>query len=221
MRAHALLLVLLLAAGCATPEEPAPAPTPAPAADTERETRIQQAAALKLQGRTLAIQKRRGQAIALLQRSAALNPADPETHSLLGTVLLEAGRFPLAALSFERAHTLEPDDPRVDAGLGTAYSMMGRYEEAKAPLLRASRAFPENYALLLHLGRAANVTKDFRLCAESFRTFTRAIEKRDPALVPEDIKHDYQKALTFAELCEQQADERKAVEYEAVGEQPR
>jgi Flp pilus assembly protein TadD len=204
MRAHALALALLLAAGCATREASAPEPAPL-STEAAREARIQQAAALKLEGHALATQKRPEQAIAVLQRSIALNPGDPETHGVLGTVLLEAGRFALAARSFERAHALTPDDPRVDAGLGTAYHKMGRYQAAKAPLLRASRAFPDDYPILLQLGRVGFATKDFRLCAESFRRFTRSVEQRDPALVPKPLAEDYQRALAFVELCEGKA----------------
>ena len=200
MRARVLVLALLIAAGCATREASAPEASSSP--ETERAARIEQAAVLKYQGHALASQRRYGQAIPLLQRSVALNPDDAETHGVLGTVLLDAGRFPLAALSFERAHELTPDDPRVDAGLGTAYHKMGRYQDAKAPLLRASRARPDDYPILLQLGRVGFATRDYQLCAESFRTFTRSVEKRDPALVPELIKQDYQRALSFAELCE-------------------
>jgi cytochrome c-type biogenesis protein CcmH/NrfG len=213
MRTRALALVLLLATGCATREAAAPEPAPAesvpapvaPPADPEREARIQQAAALKYQAHTLATQQRPGQAIALLQRSILLNGDDPETHAVLGSLLLQLSRFPLAALSFERARELSPDDPRIDAGLGTAYHRMGRYAEAKAPLLRASQAFPTDYPLLLQLGRVSFATNDFALCAESFRKFTDAMEERDPKLLPEMYKQDYQRALAFAELCEQKA----------------
>lgn len=178
---------------------------PAPPADPAREARVQEAAALEYQAHILATQQRPGQAIALLQRSILLNGDDPESHAVLRSLLLQLGRLQLAALSFERARELSPDDPRVDAGLGTAYHRMGRYAEAKAPLLRASQAFPTDYPILLQLGRVGFATNDFPLCAESFRKFTDAMEERDPKLLPEHYKEDYQRALAFAEQCEEKA----------------
>jgi Flp pilus assembly protein TadD len=206
----ALVLLLLLAAGCATHEAAAPEPAPPEAAaevptDPARAARAQESAQLVGQAQLLAAQGKPFRAIAVLEQASLLDSENPEPHLALGALYLETRRPKLAAESFEQVVELRPDDARAYAGLGTAYHRMGRAEEAKAPLQRATEAFPNDYSLWLQLGRVSFATEDYALCAHSFRTFTNAVEKRDASLLPEMWKQDYQRALSFAELCESKA----------------
>ena len=211
-----MTLVLLLAVGCATPEAvpPDPAAEPgapeavAPAAvrpDPAHEARIQEVAQLKAQATTLTAQGQTGPAITLLERAVRIDSDDPEANGMLGSLLLQTGRYPLAALSFERVLELTPEDPRVYVGLGTAYVKMGRFKEAKAPLIKALEYYPDDANLMAQLGHTAYATKDYELCARTMRRFLSALSRSDPAQRPETYQKDYQQALTFTEQCESKA----------------
>jgi Flp pilus assembly protein TadD len=211
MRTRMTSLVLLLAVGCATPGAAPPDPaaeavTPAAVPpDPAREARIQEVAQLKTQATALTAQSQPAKAITLLERAVRIDSDDPEAHGMLGSLLLQTGRYPLAALSFERVLELTPEDPRVYVGLGTAYEKMGRFKEAKAPLIKALEYYPNDSSLMAQLGHTAYATKDYELCARTMRSFLSALSKSDPAQRPETYKKDYQQALSFTELCESKA----------------
>lgn len=102
-------------------------------------------------------------AIALLERSIALNPNSAATHERSGWVHCFVGRPRTAAGHFRAARRQSPLDTtafRFDSGLGLALCMLGEHEEAVVALRRAIADAPTwttSYrvlaASLAHLGR--------------------------------------------------------------------
>ena len=86
---------------------------------------------------------------ALLLEARRLEPANPETYTQMGALLLDQ-RDPDAALAqFEEVLRLEPHSADAHSNRGTALYLLGRPEEAKAEFLRALELDP-NHANARH-----------------------------------------------------------------------
>jgi Flp pilus assembly protein TadD len=72
-----------------------------------------------------------GEAIAMIERAAALRPGDGGVVDSLGWSQYRQGRFDEAVVTLERAQALEPTDAAVTDHLGDAYWRVGRRIEAR------------------------------------------------------------------------------------------
>ena len=70
-------------------------------------------------------------AIVNWQKSADINPSDPDTRYNLGMALLEKKDYEGAEKNFRVAAKIKGDDYRLQYGLGQALEMQGKYSEAK------------------------------------------------------------------------------------------
>lgn len=71
------------------------------------------------------------EATAMIEKAAALRPADGGIVDSLGWSQFRQGRFDEAVVTLEKAAELEPSDPTVNEHLGDAYWRMGRLIEAR------------------------------------------------------------------------------------------
>ncbi len=70
-------------------------------------------------------------AIGYWQKSAEINPSDPDTRYNLGMALLEREDFTGAERNLRAAAKIKSDDYRLQYGLGRSLEMQGKYSEAK------------------------------------------------------------------------------------------
>lgn len=91
------------------------------------------------------LQSQRGrhdEALALIDRSIAIDGALAAWHNNRGNVLLEAGRPEQAADAYRRCTELDPDNLEVLNNLGVLYRHMGLLEDAERSLLQALQRNP-------------------------------------------------------------------------------
>ncbi len=88
---------------------------------------------------------RSADALAPMQKAAALLPNDAEAHSNLGATLQDLGRLDEAVASCRRALQIEPDFTEVHYNLGNALHELGRLDEAEASYRRVLQIEP-NFA---------------------------------------------------------------------------
>jgi 4-amino-4-deoxy-L-arabinose transferase-like glycosyltransferase len=82
------------------------------------------------------------EALDLLRRAVAANPADAELRFRLGTLLGGAGRLDEAARAFEEVLRLGEEPPGVHANLALAYARLGRTDAALRHARRALERSP-------------------------------------------------------------------------------
>jgi Flp pilus assembly protein TadD len=100
--------------------------------------------ALSIAGFLYAEQGRTKDALAVLERAAALAPDDPATLFNLGFVLQRAGEHAQAIARMSRAVELQPSLDRAWYGLGISLIHTGRFREAIERLTEAARLQPLN-----------------------------------------------------------------------------
>ncbi len=93
-------------------------------------------------------------ALAALQRAAALLPQDVEVLSNLGGLLAARGEFEAAAQHHRAALTLRPGFAEAHSNLGDVLASLGRWDEAAASCLLALHLRPTLAAAHCNLGRA-------------------------------------------------------------------
>jgi tetratricopeptide (TPR) repeat protein len=71
------------------------------------------------------------EALSLARHAAALEPANPDTHHILGRALLAAGEAKESAEELESAERLAPDSSAIRFHLAAAYRELGRKEDAQ------------------------------------------------------------------------------------------
>ncbi len=71
------------------------------------------------------------EAISRARHAAALEPADPDTHHILGRALLAAGQAKESAQELEAAEHLAPQSSAVHFHLAAAYRELGRKQDAQ------------------------------------------------------------------------------------------
>jgi len=97
----------------------------------------------KVSGGVLKQMGRSAEALAPLQKAAALSPGDAEAHFNLGLVFHDLGRLEEAEASYRRALEIRPDFAETLCGLGLALHGLGRLEEAEASYKRALELRPD------------------------------------------------------------------------------
>ena len=124
---------------------------------------------------------RRADALAPLQKAAALSPSDAEVHINLGNTLLGLGRLDEAEASYRRALQIKPDYTDAHYNLGIALHDMGRLDEAEASYRQALQIKPDFAEAHHNLG---DTLKDLGWLDEAETSYRRALQ----------IKPDYAEA---------------------------
>jgi len=135
---------------------------------------------------------RRDDAIAELERAAALGPAYPTTAARLGQLYLEAGRADEARAQFERYDAMRPDDWFGLVGLARLALDAGEADRALELLGRAAERGPDDFQVNFQLGRAWAAIGDRERAREHFARAEVApqggwFRMRDPLV---DAMHD-------------------------------
>ncbi|MBV8653990.1 MAG: tetratricopeptide repeat protein, partial [Alphaproteobacteria bacterium] len=112
-------------------------------------------------------------ALHYLTRAVVLDPRNPLRLRHLGTVLLDAKTYELAAEAFRHAVALDPSDALAHHGLGSALRNLEKWDEADAVLRQAlalAPALPDAHdeLALVHIGRGEFAAAEERL-AEALR----------------------------------------------------
>jgi predicted O-linked N-acetylglucosamine transferase (SPINDLY family) len=135
------------------------------------------------------------EALAAMQKAAALQSADAEAHTNLGVTFADLGRLTEAEGSFRRALEIEPNYVTALNNLGVALKNLGRPEEAAASYRRALQIRPnylEAYANMLYLYAFTRIIPpemECRLAANWENVFLSEIERttaRNRALLLND-----------------------------------
>lgn len=114
------------------------------------------------------------EAVDLLRRSLALNPAYAEAHNNLGTALMRTGRPAEALEFFTRAVGLDPVMAEAHCNLGLALAALGRTGEARRALEWSARLRPWYAPAHEELGRLHFKEGRPDLAVVSFREALRA-----------------------------------------------
>ncbi len=135
---------------------------------------------------------RNADALAPMQRAAALSPSDAQAHSNLGATLQDLGRLDEAEASLRRALQIKPDYAEAHSNLGIALMGLGRLNEAETSLRRALQIKPDLAEAHSNLG---NTLKDQGRLDEAEASYRQALQ----------IKPDYADAhfnlgITLKEL---------------------
>jgi tetratricopeptide (TPR) repeat protein len=91
--------------------------------------------------------------IAALERRAAADPADGDVRARIGTLYLEAGRYPEAERWLREAKERKPGDLHLRNHLALALENQQRYQDAEAEYEAALSLEAEHPESLLGLGR--------------------------------------------------------------------
>ncbi|MFZ2161860.1 MAG: tetratricopeptide repeat protein [Sideroxyarcus sp.] len=95
---------------------------------------------------------RSADALAPMQKAAALSPGDSNAHCNLGATLQDLGRSAEAEASLRRALKINPDNAEALCNLGYALQSLGRLDEAEASYRRALRIKPDFAVAHCNLG---------------------------------------------------------------------
>jgi Flp pilus assembly protein TadD len=112
-------------------------------------------------------------ALHYLTRAVVLDPRNPNRLRHLGTVLLNAKTYEVAADAFRHAIALDPSDALAHHGLGSALRNLEKWDEAEAALREALALAPtlpdaHDELALVHIGRGEFEAAEERL-AEALR----------------------------------------------------
>jgi Flp pilus assembly protein TadD/2-polyprenyl-3-methyl-5-hydroxy-6-metoxy-1,4-benzoquinol methylase len=109
------------------------------------------------------------EALAPMQKAAALSPGDADAHNILGIIFYELGRLDEAGASYRQALLVKPDYEVAHYNMGNTLRDMGRLDEAEASYLRALRIKPDyavahnNLGLTFHkMGRLDEAEASYR-----------------------------------------------------------
>jgi len=112
-------------------------------------------------------------ALAPMQKVAALSPDDVETHYTLGSTLYNVGRLDEAEASYRHALTIKPDYAEAHNNLGGTLQALDRLDEAEASYRRALEINPHYTAAHYNLG---NILKDLGRLDEAEASFRLTLE---------------------------------------------
>jgi len=112
---------------------------------------------------------RNADALAPMQKAAALSPSDAEVHNILGITLYDLSRLDEAEASYRRALQINPDYAQAHNNLGATLQDLGRLDEAEVSYRRALQINPDyadahyNLGATLHeLGRLGEAEASYR-----------------------------------------------------------
>lgn len=106
------------------------------------------------------------EAIPLLQKSIALDPADPEAHNSLGSAFAFQHKYLEAEAEFLRALAIKPDDLDAHFNLGSLYFDMRNVAKAAFHLERIMAIDPQSDLGLRIIARAYQIQKTYVLAAQ-------------------------------------------------------
>ena len=112
------------------------------------------------------------EALAAMQKAAALSPGNIDAHTNLGIILQDTGRLDEAEASYRRALQIKPNYAEALNNLGNTLKELGRFSEAEASILRALEIKPDYANALVAAGRIAADRGQF---AEAKTFFRRAL----------------------------------------------
>ncbi len=128
---------------------------------------------LRLLAMALRLQDRNADALALLQRAAALRPNDALIQNGLGTALDACAEGEAALEAFRRACELAPEAAQLWANLGKSLGDRGRFDEA-VPVLERALQLGDHHTTHLRLAYALRV---LGRTDEAARSYRRLVEK--------------------------------------------
>lgn len=129
-------------------------------------------------GVALALSGRFDEALPALERTAALEPQDPEAHKAVADVLQKLGRNAEAEAPYRRAIERAPGQAELHLSLANVLSALGLRTEAEGSLRRAIELEPNNVTAHTNLGV---VLRDLGRPAEAERSCRRALELKPNA----------------------------------------
>ncbi len=118
---------------------------------------------------------RSADALAPMQKAAALSPGDAEMHNNLGIILNDLGRLDEAEAGYRKAIKINPHYAQAHSNLGATLQDMGRLDDAEASYRRALQIDP-SYAKA-HNNLGANLQEQGRQ-DEAEACYQRALELR-------------------------------------------
>ncbi len=130
-------------------------------------------------------------AVALIERSLAVNPATVAAYGNLANVLNRLGRFEAAAAACERAIALDPGFAEAHGNRGQALYALGRADEALASYERVVALRPSGHA---HYN-LANVLREVGRLDDALASYDRAL-----ALKPDNVEALRGRGVTLSEL---------------------
>jgi len=161
------------------------------------------------------LQKRHGEAIAMVRGAVELDPLSAYAHAILAQVLSEAGRYAEAIDEGQRAVELDPGSLIARLNLGLGLHMASRFDEAEMTYRRALDITGRHPWILTHLGIMyadagrpddARAVRD-ELVARSRHQFTQPVLI---ALLAAAV-NEPDEALAFAERAYAERDPNEAV----------
>jgi tetratricopeptide (TPR) repeat protein len=155
--------IMAMLAGWLTFAVPSPADgtdaQTAAAAPLDEETRIERAEELAGQGWQLWQQRKLGEAAAVFEKAAKLDPDSANIWNGLGWARFNSGDGDAAIAAFEKCVALEPDHPAGLNGLGQAFLAQREYKKAEKFLTKAA---PQAPAAWFGLARLYLLTGDYK-----------------------------------------------------------
>jgi tetratricopeptide (TPR) repeat protein len=124
--------------------------------------------AFGLLGKALFSLGRTEEAIAALQRAAALRPDQPDLHNNLGVALNHAHRYAEAMEAFGKALALRPQEAEICNNMGICLQGLGRYAEAAEFHSRAAALRPAYREAYFHRGRARTAMEMYPQALEDY-----------------------------------------------------
>lgn len=154
-------------------------------ADAETAALVQEAVALCERGRFT-------DAVDVVQRALAADPANARAHKLLGMALHRLGRHDEALAAFDRAVAQQPDFADAHGGRGDVLLDLGRHAEAVASYDRALARGPDSTADWCNRGAALQGLERYE---DAVASFDRAI-----AIAPRFAEAHYNRGGALARL---------------------
>ena len=112
-------------------------------------------------------------ALAPMQKAAALSPGEVEAHNNLGMVLQDLNRLDKAEVSFRQALQIKPDYAEAHSNLGATLKELGRLDESEASYRRALQINPDFAEAHSNLG---NTLKYLGRLDEAEASYRRALQ---------------------------------------------
>jgi Flp pilus assembly protein TadD len=123
----------------------------------------------------------RGQAVAVLARTATEHPDDRGVLAAYGCALADNGRYQQALDVLDRAHAPGRPDWRILSVQGAVLDQMGRHEEAQRYYGTALRIVPDEPSVLSNLGLSYALAKDLVRAEATLRRATSQARVDAPA----------------------------------------